>query len=313
MRSMSWEMASQASRADVEQEGVLRDWLVARGWALKAPSPRLLRRFRPPQGVRFGWDETPTAIRLVSGPLPARSRSSDWSNLVVVPDETLGQALAASGINSGQLRVVPFPVPDRFFDWADMGAVFDVTRRYRLEHRPRIVAEGTWERGDALTRLLPAARRVLSQGGELVLLNAYEARARIAPAVSAVGLQEAVVYLPALSVAELAGLYRSADLFLQLDAASGFPALMRWALATGLPAVGIDHELTRGAGGAAFLAVDPLRNDAWPDAVRQALMDGRIREEIMRRAVDTLWDARLSCVGPLLETVFEGVFPPAPS
>ncbi|MGC8489298.1 MAG: glycosyltransferase, partial [Clostridia bacterium] len=107
--------------------------------------------------------------------------------------------------------------------------------------------------------LLPAARRVLGQGGELVLLDSLAHRARIAPAVAAAGLPQSVIFLPELSMSELAGLFRSADLFCQLDVEQGYPVLMRWALATGLPAVAVDHARSRRAAGRAFLAVDASR------------------------------------------------------
>ena len=305
MPIVRWDGECRGPAADGREAELLRDWLVERGWTLDARPAWALGGPRPAR-VHFGWGRGNPDLRMVTD-APAAGSGDVWSTLTVIPDAEMRADLESRGVHAERLWELPYPVPDEFYDWSDMGPVFEVTRRHRLESRPRIVASGDWQRGQALTRLLPAARRVLGQGGELVLLDSLAHRTRIAPAVAAAGLPEAVIFLPELSMSELAGLFRSADLFCQLDVEQGYPVLMRWALATGLPAVGVDHALSRRASGRAFLAVDASRADAWPAAISSALTRDRLREEIMRRAAGVLDEARLSRVGPLFEHLLSGI------
>lgn len=302
MRDVRWEVAPDAGPADRRAAEVLGEWLSTEGFRLMRNRPRILSRGGTAH-VQFGWGAGRPDIRVVTQ-APLRGRKG-VARLTVVPDPTLRRVLEEQGV-SGPTTEVPYPIPDPFFDWSDMGPVFTVTRHHHLQARPRLVVEGNWGLGHALTRVLPAARRALSRGGELALLDALADRARVAPAVAAMGLQEAVVFLPPLSSTELAGLFHSADLFLQADVHQGYPSLMRWALASGLPALGIDDPLTRRACEQTFVAVDPARNNVWPQAIGAVLESGRLREEIMRRA-QHLTASRLSRVGPAFAAVVEAL------
>ncbi len=195
----------------------------------------------------------------------------------------------------GKVAVLPFPTPDAVFDWDDTRAVVEVNDRYHLEARPRILAAADWERGQGLTRLLPLARDVLQREGELVLLGALPHRDRIAPLVSHLGLSECVVLLPPSSAREAAGLLHGADVLVQAED-SGYPYWLLWAAAAGLPAVAVDTPATREASGRAALMVDPEREAAWPDAVREALTNQRLREAQIERGRAAAAPSRLSAV-----------------
>jgi hypothetical protein len=300
MPELRWEKAADACGADSRAADIFAEGLSVNGWRIDRKG-RLFAR-GPVTRVQFGWGAGHPDVRVAAGP-PFGSAVRP-TRMTVVPDQALGLLLTEQGA-AGSIAHLPYPVPDPFFDWSDAGPVFQVTRGHRLQARPRLVVAGDWRLGHALTRVLPAARRVLSAGGELVLLDALGDRARIAPAVAAMGLQEAAVFLPPLADTELAGLFHSADLFMQADVHGGYPALMRWALASGLPAVGIDDPLTRRAAEHSFVAVDPSRNDVWPEAVAATLDDGRLREEIIRRAAQSLDAARLSRVVPALTAILQ--------
>lgn len=199
---------------------------------------------------------------------------------------------AAAPDAAGRVSVLPWPNPDALYDWDDGRRVADVTRHFHLEARPRVLVASDWERGQGLTRALPLARTVT--GGELVLLGAAPFRNRIAPLLAHLGLVETVVLLPEVSDSEAAGLLHSADLLVQADAGGEYPFWLAWAGAAGLPSVAVDHEDTRWASQHAALMVDPDREDSWTKAVRAALENGRLREELIARGTAAQAPARLS-------------------
>ncbi len=215
---------------------------------------------------------------------------------VVVPTHHLQAELQerVRGL-SGRVVVLPFPAPDPLYDWDDTRTVLEVSERYHLEARPRVLAAADWERGQGLTQLLPLVRDVLHREGELVLLGALPHRARIAPLVAHLGLSENVVLLPPVSPREAAGLLHGADALVQAED-DGFPHWLGWAAAAGLPAVAWDRPAAREASGQAALMVDPARADALPAAVAEALTNVRVRERQMARGREASAPARLSHV-----------------
>ncbi|MGC8489299.1 MAG: hypothetical protein ACP5QO_13940, partial [Clostridia bacterium] len=150
MAIVRWDGEGRGPAADGRAAELLRDWLVARGWTLDARpawaigGPRAIR-------VHFGWGRGNPDLRMVTD-VPAAGSGDLSSPLIVIPDAEMRGDLESRGVHGDRLWELPYPVPDEFYDWSDMGPVFEVTRRHRLENRPRIVASGDWQRGQALTR-----------------------------------------------------------------------------------------------------------------------------------------------------------------
>ena len=215
--------------------------------------------------------------------IPA-SRGRAVGGGVVVPSEAMRSGIVAMApALAEQTVVIPFPAPEAIYVWDDTRPVVEVTERFHLEERPRILAVADWEQGQGLSRLLPLARSALGAGGELVLLGAAPHRPRIAPLLAHLRLAETVVLLPEPTAREAAGLLHSADLLVQADASAAYPYWLRWAAAAGLPAVAQDSETARDASGHAALMVRADREDAWGPAVDRALTDLRLRETMIGR------------------------------
>ncbi len=182
-------------------------------------------------------------------------------------------------------KYVPYPVDPVYFHTGDNGSVFDVTRQLHLENRPRLVFGGNYQDGEGLSLLLTTTRQVIKQQGELILLNGLRFRNQLAPVVQHLGMVDLVIFAPPLSTAMEAALFHSADLY--LDPTHGGPtsvSLLK-ALAAGLPAVTWDTlELQETTGGATLL-VDSDRGEVWPEAIREALQNERLRERMIERGL----------------------------
>lgn len=184
-----------------------------------------------------------------------------------------------------RIDVLPYPVPDVFYAPGDATHVHDISRLLRLERRPRLLYTGGYGQGRTLTRLMGAARALLTHDGEMILANGIEARASLAPVVKHMGLSERVIFTPVLSDAQLAGLLHGADLLVYPDESAAFPYTLTYATAAGLPVVGVDTPPVRAATGRAALLVDPLRDEVWPDAVREGLHNAGFRERMIERGM----------------------------
>ena len=296
MTPIHWQTARGASAADVCQARMLGDWLRRQGWTLHEAG-RWADGWASPRRVRFGWDGAKVDVCALTCRPPRWRPSARGPAWCAVPDDEVAVEMQAMGLAREQLRILPYPVPDLLGDWTDAAPVFSVTRRYHLQARPRLVAAGDWSRGQALTRLFPAVRSVLPQGGEVVLLEAADRRSQMAPLAVRWGIQESVVMLPRLSLEETAGLFHSADIFCQMDGGDTYPHWLRWAVAAGLPAVAADEGMNRRAVGSVFLAVAPGRDDAWPAAVTHLLGHVGTRETLIARGRSLWREARLSAVG----------------
>lgn len=203
-----------------------------------------------------------------------------------------GRVFAAQSLAGDPLRehphvtVVPRIVPDTFYPPGLDADVFGVTQRFHLESRPRLIYFGGYSDGRALTRLLHVARRLLSLEGELILMDSMAVRASLAPVVQHLGLTEQVVFVPALTDAECAGLCLGADLILAVDSESTPRAAITAALATGTPVVAQYSPVNEALLGPAALWVYAEDEDLWVKAATKALEAEPVREELSRRALE---------------------------
>ncbi len=297
MTRVDWRLARHPAEADRVQAELLPAAIRA---AVAVSGPRRAVVSTSLAGARR--HEVAAVTWLSAGPVTFRGQG------VVVPTRQLQDELRRrGGAWAANVVVVPFPVPDPVFDWDDTRAVVEVSSRYHLEARPRVLAAADWEHGQGLTRLLPLVRKVLHNEGELVLLGALPHRERIAPLVNHLGLAEGVVLLPRVSLREAAGLLHGADVLVQADG-EGFPHWLGWAAAGGLPAVALDHPAAREASGQAALMVDPARGDAFPAAVAEALTNQALRERQIRRGREAAAPARLHHVAELWARHLEAGF-----
>jgi len=278
----------EAGPADAVQARLIGGWLESHGFTVE--SGRWSGNLFRVQFGRGGRGAGIAALTEAEGSLPKASR---WAAC----DADLAEALAARGIDPAHIRVLPFPVPDALYDWTDSAPVFAVTRRYHLEARPRVVVAGDWRRGQGLTRLLPVARWVRDQGGEVVLLDAQALTAQLAPLAARMQLQTTLVLMPALSDDETAGLFHGADAFWQLDVTEGYPHRLRWAAAAGVPCLAPDDPACRRAARSAFLAVQRDEETVWRSALEHLLTNGAVRERLLGYAQTEFAGDRLSTVG----------------
>jgi glycosyltransferase involved in cell wall biosynthesis len=203
-------------------------------------------------------------------------------------------------------KILPRIVPACFFPPGDGADVFGTTRRYHLEARPRLVVLPPYQSGPRLTQLLQVAQRLAARGGEMVLLEGLSARENLAPLVGRLGLAEYLVFLPELTPAQVAGVLMGADVVLVLDGERVPRMLASWALAVGNPLV-VDYQAAAATvlGGAA-LWVYSAAVEVWVAAVERALDDGRVREELTRRALSLTEEWREDVSVPLWQAALTG-------
>jgi glycosyltransferase involved in cell wall biosynthesis len=157
--------------------------------------------------------------------------------LIVAASPTIAAAMAADGVPSERLVVVP---PGR--DGA--GATGGGSRDLRAGRAASILCVGAWQRRKGIVPLLdafatlPADLATLHLVGPTGVERRYEAAVRARLADPIVG-DRVVVWGP-LPGSEVAGLYRSADLFALPSTREPYGTVYGEAMAAGLPVVGWD-------------------------------------------------------------------------
>ncbi len=203
---------------------------------------------------------------------------------------------APETLDHAPVMVMPRIVPHYFYPPGDGADVFGVTRRFHLEDRPRLVSLATSYSGAALSRLILLADRLLSGGGELVLVDGIRIRADLAPVLNKRGLAERVVFLPHLTDAELAGLFLSSDVILLADGDRVPRTTATWGMATGTPVVARHSPANQAVLGTAALWVYDDTMESWQAAMQTALEKDAVREELAQRALNITqgWRAQKS-------------------
>ena len=233
------------------------------------------------------------ARRVLTARDPALSSFSGPVEQIITTNPTV--ALDTAVIPATYL---PYPVGDEYFETDTMAAIFEMTRIFRLEHRPRVVFVGDYGDGAGLSVLFAAARTVLRSQGELVLLNGLGFRDQLAPVVKTLGLEEVVIFLPRLSAREESAIFNSADLCVDPSTnPAWFPAAALRAMATRLPIVAWETPLMTALSDRGALLVDPQRDDAWAPAMKEAMENQPLRERMMERARTAMDLHRMRVVG----------------
>lgn len=206
--------------------------------------------------------------------------------------ESLGSAL------EGFDAILPRLVPDLCYPGSTGSDVFQVTRRFHLEDRPRIVYLGGYDNGAVMSRMFDLAKRLVRGAGEWILPDSADKRANLAPVLAHLRLAERVVFLPALAAEEMAGLLLGADVAVALDPDWTWPGLGSWAMASGTPVVAQHSPLTEAVFGPSALFVYEDGLEIWEKALRLALTDEGVREELTRRALGLSEGWRVSRSAP---------------
>lgn len=214
------------------------------------------------------------------------------SRLVVLHPEIL-EAMDCEP--AGRVLWRRFLLPDWAYDAAGGRFVFETAARLRLESRPRLVYAGDLSDGRGITRAFHVAEHALVPGqGELVIPGGQLHRAEWAPVLHRRGLAEQVVLAPLLSQEEYAGVLHGADVLIAPEDPRRYPVEVLMAAAAGVPIVALDQPLHRLASGDGALLVRSDRDDAWPAAVMEALVNGRRRERMIQLGRNHADESRLS-------------------
>lgn len=259
------------------------------GWARRIGLGRAVH-------IHVGWTDRRVDVVVAPAPDPDTAirylQKFPMTRLVVLHSE-IAAALAMG--RTGQVVCQRYLLPDWAYD-ADGGRlVFATTESLRLESRPRIVYAGDLSDGRGITRAFHVAEHALRPGeGELVIPGGLSHRAQWAPIAHRLGLAEQVVFAPELSQQQYAGLLHGADVLIAPEAPRRYPAEMLMGAAAGVPIVALDEPLHRLASADGALLVRRGRDDAWPAAVTDALVNGRRRERMIRVGKEHAEQSRLT-------------------
>ncbi len=201
--------------------------------------------------------------------------------------ETVVQAL---GYPAECIRVVPLGVDHTLFRPRPVPPDFDA--RYGLDPRGRYMlyvgSENPRKNLPFLLRAFARLRQALTDV-RLIRVGAvqYLPQARILQEqMERLGLPDAVIHYPSVPDEDLALFYNRADLFVfpSLYEGFGLPALE--AMACGTPVVCSDAASLPEVVGDAALRVSPSDEEGWAEAMRRALTDVSLREELRVRGLE---------------------------
>jgi len=252
--------------------------------------------------------DLPGLVRQRTGSATLEQLAWEWlsllwrdADMVLVTDSADGAALAARGVETRKLRLLPRAVDRRRFhpDRRDPG----FWRRRGVGAGCKVMRVGPLVADDATERLLSAFRDLLDEGHTAQLLLAGEG-----PALGELSRRydrPGIVFLGTLDEDELAAAYASADLFVEPDGADLRAHRLCEALASGLPAL-VDAgapaaALVRGNGaGIVAPTGDPT---ALRDALRLLVVDTPRRAaaaRAARHAAGSLqsWEEAFAAIGP---------------
>ena len=126
-------------------------------------------------------------------------------------------------------------------------------------------------------------------------------------------LSDRVTHTGALPAAEVAALYRSADVFVLASRFEGYGMAYAEAIAHGLPVIGTNAGAIADTLAGAGLMVPPDDVAALTDALRQVISDGAFREKLAAGARATkipTWDDAADEFSAALDAVMAAAQPP---
>lgn len=182
------------------------------------------------------------------------------------------------GTPSSKIRVV-YPAADEFLAEAKEGSLPNPVGE------PYLLYVGINKPHKNLVRLLEAYARA-NVRHPLVIAGREDKRfPQARQAAVSLKLEGRVRFLGAVSEEALRALYRGADLFLFPALCEGFGLPVLEAMASGLPVIASNTSSLPEVVGDAAITLDPLDVDAWASAIRRALSDTALREELKARSL----------------------------
>ncbi|MBI2710380.1 MAG: glycosyltransferase family 4 protein [Actinobacteria bacterium] len=238
----------------------------------------------------LAWRREPSSFtargrRFFEAALACAARDAD---LVLCSSEATRADAQAAGLAPGRLRVVPLGVRARPVTEAD---VADVRRRHALA-RPYVLAVGTIEPRKNHRTLIEAMVRLDRRDVDLVLAGPAGWGPSLASAAGRLG--DRARLLGFVRDADLAALYRGAEVVAYPSTWEGFGLPVLEAMAQGAPVVTSKGTSTEEVAGGAAVLVDPLDADALAAAVTRVLDDPALAERLRAagraRAAELTWE-----------------------
>ena len=204
------------------------------------------------------------------------------ADLLLTPSEAVRRELVEIGVSPGRVRAIHHGT-GLVADDATGPAPARTPRRYALH-------VGTLEPRKNVATLLAAWRRLRARRADpppLVLCGGFGWKARTLRREIADAEREGwVVHLGYVSAAELAALYRGAELVALPSFYEGFGLPAVEALRAGAPLIASDLPVLREVAGEAALYAPPDRPDLWADGIAALLEDGNLRETLRKKGCE---------------------------
>jgi glycosyltransferase involved in cell wall biosynthesis len=216
---------------------------------------------------------------------------------LLVPSMSVRDDLVVAGADPARIRVTPLGSSIRA---PSSAAEIDDARELIDDwgiRPPYVLAVGTVEPRKNLVRLVRAYRRLATEGlpQSLVLLGDDGWGAEVLRAEIDRGGPGRIVRAGGFSHAMLATAYADADVVAYLSLYEGFGLPVLEAMSMGAPVVASNVSAIPEVAGDAALLVDPTDEDAIVDALRRALTEPALRDELSergrKRAAGFSWDA----------------------
>jgi glycosyltransferase involved in cell wall biosynthesis len=247
-------------------------------WLAVSPAMRPLAiiAHQPPGGIDHG----PLRTRLQAGLDRLAYRHAGG---VVAASEALANELAASGIPAGRITVVP---PGRDVAPAPAAAAPDL----RAGRRAALLCVGNWVERKGIVALLDALGRLPAGSATLHLVGRHDAdpayARRVRTRLERPDVAGRVVVHGPVSRAQVAALYRGADVFVLPSTQEPYGTVYGEAMACGLPVVGwrtgnLPHLAADGREG---LLLDPGDVDGLAGALRRLADDDGYRRRLAEAA-----------------------------
>jgi glycosyltransferase involved in cell wall biosynthesis len=237
---------------------------------------------------------------------------------IIADSEATRQHLAqATGYPAERIRVVPLGIEPHFRPVEDAARLEAVRRRYSLPPKPLVLHAGSsefYKNVEGVLRTVAELRRS-GLGVHLVKVGAGLTRAQQALARS-LGLADALTCTGEVSEADLVALYTLANVLLFPSLHEGFGLPVLEAMACGTPVVcSRAPALVEVAGDAALMAEAQVSRGL-AQQVARVLLDGRLRDELVRRgrarAAQFTWERTARLTLQVYEEVLAAMAQPVP-
>ncbi|MBW2308153.1 MAG: glycosyltransferase family 4 protein [Deltaproteobacteria bacterium] len=231
--------------------------------------------------------------RVLVPPSARRSRL-----IIAVSDATRSDVVRILGIHEEKIRVIPEAVDGIFSPVADNESRRRVMRRLGLPEK-FILFVGTLEPRKNIPTLLEAFAYLIRRGDikhQLVLAGVQGWGGRsIQKKVRFLGIEERVKFTGYVAREDLPMLYSMADSFVYPSLYEGFGLPPLEAMACGTPVIVSDGSALSSVVAEAGIRVDPNDVHGLAQAMRNVLMDKRLRSDLIKRGMERVkcfsWDA----------------------